>query len=372
MGIESLGKIPACQLEFVYGNLTELITTGETIDLIEISIGQQNSHLVNFDLQYDLSELIKMYNYDTSLLEPTTLEIQRQSSDGGIYGLPITTWATVLFYNKEIFDKFGHAYPEENMTWDELYDMARALTRVDEDIQYYGFNMSANHMFRTNQLSLPYVQPGTTKPAIAAPEFVRMIENFNRFYQIPGYESNPNLFSSNTSSLKKQFYENTATFAFLSGWRDPEMRDVDWDVAPLPVFKEAPDVGSQAYPIYLYLTSISEHKEQAFEVIAYVTSEEVQMHRSKIGISTILQNREIAEAFGSDPSLSGFYEGKNVLALHPFKFASPSIKTELDDIVNAQLRAVLPEVAKGEKDINTALREAEEAAQIAINEYLEQ
>lgn len=135
MGIEGLGKIPACQLEFVYGNLTELITTGETIDLIEISIGQQNSHLVNFDLQYDLSELIKMYNYDTSLLEPTTLEIQRQSSDGGIYGLPITTWATVLFYNKEIFDKFGHAYPEENMTWDELYDMARALTRVDEDIQ---------------------------------------------------------------------------------------------------------------------------------------------------------------------------------------------------------------------------------------------
>lgn len=364
-------KFPHVSIRIVTGKLGELVTTGEEIDLIEISIGQQNTHLTDFNLQYDLSDLIKLYNYDTSVLEPTTLEIQRQTSDGGMYGLPITTWAMVLFYNKEIFDKFGVPFPAENMTWDDMYDVARRLTRKDGDKQYYGFVLSPNHLLRTNQLSLPYVEPGTTKPAIQQPAFRQLVDNFTRFYEIPGYELNATPMTSGTTALKKQFYDDTATFAFLSGWRDPEMKEVDWDVVPLPTFKEAPDAGPQAYPIYLYLTSISKHKEQAFEVMSYVTSTEVQMHRSKIGITTILNDRNIAEAFGSDPSLSGFYDGKNVSAMLPRKFASPSVKTEYDDVVSSKLLPALAQIVKGEKDANTALREAEEAAQTAINELLE-
>ncbi|MDR2746332.1 MAG: extracellular solute-binding protein [Treponema sp.] len=57
------------------------------------------------------------------------------------YGIPFATNCTALFYNKDMFDSAGLAYPGENTTWDDFRAMAKALTKNG----VYGFGNSATN-----------------------------------------------------------------------------------------------------------------------------------------------------------------------------------------------------------------------------------
>jgi len=50
---------------------------------------------------------------------------------GSVYGLPRDTEVNVLYYNKDLFDKAGVKYPDENWTWDDLTAAAQKLTVKD-------------------------------------------------------------------------------------------------------------------------------------------------------------------------------------------------------------------------------------------------
>ncbi|MGQ9553457.1 MAG: ABC transporter substrate-binding protein [Anaerolineae bacterium] len=52
--------------------------------------------------------------------------------EGKLYGMPIDQGSDGIYYNKEIFDKAGLAYPDADWTWEQLLDTALALT-VDKD-----------------------------------------------------------------------------------------------------------------------------------------------------------------------------------------------------------------------------------------------
>lgn len=58
--------------------------------------------------------------------------------DGELYIIPAVTYVSVLFYNKDLFDAAGLAYPDENWTWDDYLDAAQKLTIVENGrtIQY--------------------------------------------------------------------------------------------------------------------------------------------------------------------------------------------------------------------------------------------
>jgi multiple sugar transport system substrate-binding protein len=64
---------------------------------------------------------IHFENFDKKFYDPFTLGGKR-------YGVPIFWDATILYYNKELFDKAGLAYPTENWTWADLFGAAGKLT----------------------------------------------------------------------------------------------------------------------------------------------------------------------------------------------------------------------------------------------------
>lgn len=55
--------------------------------------------------------------------------MQSTVMDGKHYGLPFATNCTALLYNRDLFDKAGVKYPDENTTWDEFHEMAKKLTK---------------------------------------------------------------------------------------------------------------------------------------------------------------------------------------------------------------------------------------------------
>jgi multiple sugar transport system substrate-binding protein len=137
------------------------------------------------------------------------------------------------------------------------------------------------------------------------------------------------------------------------------------DYVQFPTFKEAPGMGPQPYPTYFYVSSTSKYKDEVFEVLAYLTSDEYQMEASKLGNITVLNNKSIQAALAS--SLPEF-KGKNISAFIPKQVAPPAYQTKYDSVVRGFMDAAFKDVATGLKDINTALREAEEGANKAIAE----
>ena len=58
------------------------------------------------------------------------------SHEGTQYGLPITFSTVVLFYNKDLFDAAGVAYPTDDWTWDNVINAGEQIT--DEQNRVWG------------------------------------------------------------------------------------------------------------------------------------------------------------------------------------------------------------------------------------------
>src|SRR5699024_5763762 len=90
------------------------------------------------EVTMDMSELIEKHDFDLDRIEPSLLEESRMFGDGELYTLPYTRGATVLHYNKDIFDLFGVDYPTDDMTWDEVIELASKVTGEKNGVEYYG------------------------------------------------------------------------------------------------------------------------------------------------------------------------------------------------------------------------------------------
>ena len=67
--------------------------------------------------------------------------------DGVQYGIPKDFDTTGVFYNKDLFDKYGVEYPTDDWTWDELAEKAVKLTDPENDI--YGFCIDPSGQYGT-------------------------------------------------------------------------------------------------------------------------------------------------------------------------------------------------------------------------------
>jgi len=65
----------------------------------------------------------------------------RVTFDGKTYGLPQDINMFGLFYNKDIFDNAGIAYPDASWTWDDLERVAKRLTKVvKKRVEIFGYD----------------------------------------------------------------------------------------------------------------------------------------------------------------------------------------------------------------------------------------
>lgn len=344
--------------------LEDLITSGQTIDVWMGSVNAVLTFPVKYGLTYDITDLLQKHRYNINELEPTSIEQMRDLAGGGLYGLPYGTTTMLIKYNKDIFDKFGIAYPKDGLTWDELFETAKKLTRTEGSIQYRGYSMTVGHMMLLNQLSAGFVDPKTEKTTLVTENWKRVAGNFARFYTIPGNEVTEKSVQLNIQRDSFLKEKKSAMYISLSNLEE-ELKTLNWDAAQLPSFHEAPSVGTQSYPSYALVTNQSKYKDDAFQVISYLSSKEMQTRFARQGtIVPVLMNQEVTRQFGQDVPMM---EGKNINAWFPTKLPSAPFKTKYDGLVQPSLYSEMYKYFAGMKDVNTALRDASEAGQKAID-----
>lgn len=339
------------------GTLENLMLAGTKIDIIYSVegnyFGYKDKQLIS-----DTSDLVQKNKVNLNAIDPGVFDYLKQLWSGQMYGLPTSIQTTALYYNKDLFDKFAVPYPGEQMTWDELYEKAVRLTRQDGGILYRGFaSRTVSNDFVYNQLSLPLVDPVSHKAVYNTDKWKQLITDFARLYQMPGYQLTPEI-----AALPKSvdLFVKERTLAMLT-WTSSDFtnlpNDLNWRAAALPSFKEKPGVGQQYGTIIWYLSSVSPNREAAFLAMMEAVSPEVQMEMSKAGQMSVLSDPAIRQAFGSN--LSGMKD-RNLQAIIPKKSAAKPANHPLTANIVPHLGSAFDSVRLGQKDINTALREAEE------------
>ncbi|CAG7634163.1 ABC transporter substrate-binding protein [Paenibacillus allorhizosphaerae] len=364
-------KYPQYTLKYIPPgtDLTGLITAGTVPDILWLSLSEMRKHVLQLKLQYDLTELITKNKYDLSRFDPSAVQtIRNVSGDGKIFGLPDSFNPMVLFYNKDVFDRFGVPYPTNGMTWDGAYELARKLTRTDSGVSYRGMGMFYRLVFNGNQLSLPLIDASTAKPlAAATPNWKRLLDSTKRFYEIEGNMAGFKQGSDGNSELNSFLTERNIAMIVspLSSYNREGFQKLNWDMTAAPTFADLPKVGFQSEPRVYFITG-GKHKEQAFQSVTHLLSDEVQIKNNKEGQLTSLKNEEVRKTFGQQtPALAG----KNTGAVYFNQFApTPAFNPNFSTDPATILAKEFGDVIIGKQDVNSALRNTDEKIAKAIEE----
>ncbi|CAG7639427.1 ABC transporter substrate-binding protein [Paenibacillus allorhizosphaerae] len=341
-------------------NVNDLIAAGTFPDLIFLSTPYV-SELKKLDLLEDLSSLVKKYNVDMSRFYPEAVDaIKKQAAGPQLYALPFSMNYAVTYYNKDIFDKFGVPYPKDDMTWDDYLELSRKLTRVSEGVPFSGVDPYA--LRGGAPMALDYVDPKTGKPVLTSDGWVKAFQVIQSFNSIPGNKHDSkfrDLFIKDRTLATYITYDNTQNFEQLEKDGNP----MNWDMVSFPTFKNTPGVGHGIDSHNIAVTSTGKNKDAAFQVLAYLTSKEVQMELSRNGKQPGIQDPEMQKVFGSNVSI---LKGKNIGAIFKTKAAPMRNISDFDAVVQKELYKAYDMLVSGNSDINTLLRTANEEAEKAI------
>lgn len=346
-------------------SLNSLLMAGDLPDLW-IGAYKDTELYARMEITQDLNEFVKQAKIDINQFEPQAIAtIKKFGKNGELFALPYMMNYGALFYNKDIFDKFGAAYPKDGSTWDDLLETAKKLTRSDGGIHYIGLDPTSPAA--VNVVIGHSVGNGTSVD-INNNNWQNIFAMLQQVYEIPGFVQ------GKKSTYGSAAFMNDRNLAMVVDWADmigklDEMRakgqPLNWDMATHPNFKEYMGKGRDTGAHAFYMSNSSKHKNEAFQVIETVTGGDVQRLANRQGKLTILPKTDtVKKEYGQDiPDL----QGKNKDAIFKMK-PTDAVTHQYYSIISTALTKYAGLVALKEKDINTALKEAQEEATKKIAE----
>ncbi|OIO93412.1 MAG: hypothetical protein AUJ92_12460 [Armatimonadetes bacterium CG2_30_59_28] len=121
----------ACRLRLDPGNtgVQKIIVqscAGVGPDIFDIYNRSQLQTYAEAGVLLDVTEAAKEHGFDVSVTYPQAAETI--SLEGRQYGFPCNVDVNILFYNKNLFDKYGVPYPPKQPTWEEIVALGKRLT----------------------------------------------------------------------------------------------------------------------------------------------------------------------------------------------------------------------------------------------------
>lgn len=357
-------KYPHITVEFVKGgNVEKALTAGEQMDLIAVWNGNM-PYYMDFEVFEDLTPLAEKMKFDLNRFDQGALEAIRSISDKGeLIGLPNMLQFNALYYNKEIFDKFGVPYPKDGMTWEETIDLARQLTRTEGGVSYLG--LDPDYLTRLlTPMSLNIVDGKTDRANVNSEEYKKVFELGKAIYDIPGNKP-PEVMKGSAADrfIKDRNVAMLTTVNLLD--RLKQAPDLQWDVAQFPSYKERPNMYGMYDLHVMSISKTSKHKEDAMRVLEVLFSDEVQLMSAKqAGKLPVMSDPKFSEAYLQDaPEL----KSKQIQSIFKSKPAPAPAYSKYYSKARGILVGKFVEYVNGAKDVNTALREAEQE----INKMIE-
>jgi multiple sugar transport system permease protein len=276
-----------------------------------------------------------------------------------LYAMPIDYTPFIIYYSKDLFDRYRVPYPDENWTWADVREKAIALTRdregrradhADFDKQHvvsFGFQFATwqhgvENFIRQNGGGL--IDETGTRVVADDPRTVAALQFlFDLKYQdgvVPsgqGPGAGGIAFGKGTVGM---FLYGSFAIATLND----QSKDLDWDVAPLP---RGPD-GTRASIVFTNGWGIargSKHPDAAFRYLKFLVSDQGAEIVSRSSVFLPARRDVLRKIILSDPTR----KPRNRLALthdmdHGYgtpPFATRQFYGDVYEVVNDNLNNLL-------------------------------
>ena len=269
---------------------------------------------------------------------------------GTLFGMPATYVGTVLYYNKELLDAAGQAYPDE--TWDRnaLFAAAQALTLDangnnatspdfdSENITQFGINMISNYGIAVTVwnnggelISQDQTQSMLTEPAtVEAFEWLASLLHEHHVQPTPAQlEGLPNPFQVGRVAMTLDGTWNVDYYG--------ENLEFNWDIAPVPLGTAGLDRVTYAGTNTTHIFKDSKNLDAAWALLQFMVGPGGMAHFAKTGTPS---HKETAN---SDVYLQGEPENRQ-LAVSLGDYARsyyPGLKSDLwKQIYDAELQGL--------------------------------
>lgn len=201
--------------------------------------------------------------------------IDALSYNGKSYTIPRDISNLVIFYNKDMFDKKGIAYPFENWTFQDFLNTAQKLTDKDT----FGISFEEDPLFY-----LPYLMSNGGSfydiESKNSQESLKFYADLRKKYHVAPLKS------ESASATMAQMFLQERLGMYLSGhWMIPKLREeakFNWDIAQFPSGKAGSIVQSDASGWAVIKSS--KHKNEAYKLINYLSSKESSEKFMKSGL----------------------------------------------------------------------------------------
>ncbi len=230
--------------------------------------------------------------------EPT---IAAYTYEGQLWCIPQNISSLVLYYNRDMFDVAGIAYPANDWTWDEFLTAARALTQDtdgDGTTDIYGAGIEGS-LFRL----APFVWSAggdivddPVNPTRLTLDDPTTRAAFQWFVNLQVKEKVvPDAVAESAEESESRFINGRLGMFFNSRRGTPTYRDIsafEWDVAPLPYDKVPTTI---LHTDAFCMAKATRYKDAAWTFIEYANSPEGQTILAESG-RTVPSLMSVAES----------------------------------------------------------------------------
>ncbi len=275
-----------------------------------------------------------------SLVQTTKLNPE----DDTMYFVPRDYNKLAIAYNKDMFDDAGLAYPENDWTWQDFMDTCAALRQaMDEgkgslDVSYYPMDgylswtpvaysiirgFGGEYMDENGQSALVQGENDTTAVEAGLQEIYKLVSNYYAGSDVMGESG---LFEAGQAAMRFLSRPGVAEI------RAAQIENYDFVAFPTMPVENVVGVGCSGYGI----NANSSHKEEAWEFLKFVISQEGQKAFCETGNGVpVLQSMRDDDSWRNEPkeglNQEAFvYEGTGDLFLNYFCYADTELYTDLD------------------------------------------
>lgn len=340
-------------------------------DILMLSSDQYKEWALDGKL-YDLDTLIEKEKYDTEGLIPGMLDYLREQGGGRLYAMTPSFYSQVLYYNKDLFDKYQIEYPTDRMSWSETLQLARRFpTEGEPKERVYGLKMSYNDdLFQMASIfaaseGISYVNPAQKQVTINSDSWKNVFQTAldalsskALFYDSIMYEQStdgPSASSYEDYLLRDPFVSGRLAMAIgdssyvnqiKQASSNEKVKDQivkNWDLVTVPVGQQNPDQSSMtSFNNLLAISATATNTEAAWQLLSYLSSDEYARVKSKSNnynglpvrtkYITDTEGRNYAAYYNLKPSTFNAYKDYDKLPQNFWNEFMTAAQTELQKV----------------------------------------
>ncbi|MCM3042153.1 sugar ABC transporter substrate-binding protein [Paenibacillus motobuensis] len=345
--------------------LTTSLASGTAPDVFLIGEGDFYAYVDKGVVEPLDDYVAKDSSFDLKMYQQDLIDMERINDK--LYYLPKDFNPLALWYNKRIFDEAGIAYPSDEWTWDDLIATAQKLTKQENNkYTQFGFN-AGTWEYPIYTYLWAYGTDIANEEGTKAEGFMNSEKTITAIQKYVDLSTGPNRVSPTPQDTEtmggdsSMFMTDKLAMMVTGRWikSDLDKSNVEYGSALIPKGPNG-DRASIIAAAGWAMNSKTKHKEEAFELMKWLSGTDAQKLRSKDGLVLPATTTELEEVKATEE------KDKPVIEMMSFARKPVTMRSANGPIFKDAFTQALEKILVGKVDVKSALDEAAKTADSKI------